>query len=340
MKQRVTIDDVAKAAKVSKQTVSRAINNKGDISPHTKKNILKLIDELGYRPSRMAQAMNTQRSYMVGFVIPDITNPFFSEVVRGVQDAAMNANYSVLLCNTDNQADQEKAALEMMATQGVDGIIAFGFNGPEEEMDRFADTFHPIVYINSPYQHKNISRIMVKNDEGARDVVDYFMREGHQHIGMLSVENRIKRVEIRRRQGFIQAIKAHNLPFQESQIIDVHPQLSGGYDGMKKLLAQHPEITAVFAYNDLIGLGAIRAAIDMGRSIPQELAVIGFDDVQLSSMTSPSLSSVHVDKYELGNLALQRILEMIEMPQTKLPDLSVDVKLIHRESTQKPHSPQ
>ena len=337
MRQRVTIDDVAKAANVSKQTVSRAINNKGDISPQTKKHILSLIDELGYRPSRMAQAMNTQRSYMVGFVIPDITNPFFSEVVRGVQDAAMKANYSVLLCNTDGQADQEKAALEMMATQGVDGIIAFGFNGPEEEMHRFADTFRPIVYINSPYQHKNVSHIIVKNDEGAHDVVDYFAREGHQYIGMLSAVNRVKPVEIRRRRGFIQAIKAHKLPFQESQIIDIHPQLSGGYEGTKRLLAQHPEITAVFAYNDLIGLGAIRAAIDMRRAIPQELAVIGFDDIQLCKMTSPSLSSVHVDKYKLGNLALQRVLDMIETPQKALPDISVDVKLIHRESTQKPH---
>lgn len=338
MKQRVTIDDVARIAKVSKQTVSRAINNKGDISPQTKSQILAIVKELGYRPSRMAQAMNTQRSYMVGFVIPDITNPFFSEVVRGVQDAAMAANYSVLLCNTDTDPDQEKAALEMMATQGVDGIIAFGFNGPEKEMARFADTFHPIVYINSPYQHKNVSRIMVKNDYGAQLAVDHFVESGHTHIGMISVNNEAQNAYTRREIGLRHAIEQHNLPFSDSNIVHTSPQLMGGYDGVKQLLAQQPEITAVFCYNDLIGLGAIRAANDLGKRIPQDLAIIGFDDVQLSRMNTPSLSSISVDKHALGSLALNRILAMIDAPEKTFPDQPVDVELIHRESTKHPKS--
>ena len=220
-----------------------------------------------------------------------------------------------------------------MATQGVDGIIAFGFNGPEDEMARFADTFRPIVYINSPYQHKNVSRIMVKNDYGAGLAVDHFVQAGHTHIGMLSSHN-INQHELTRREiGLRQAIERYNLPFSDSNVLQVPPQLTGGYEGIKQLLARKPEITAVFCYNDLVGLGAIRAASDLGKRIPEDLAIIGFDDVQLSQMNTPSLSSVSVDKHALGSLALNKILAMIDTPEKQFADQQVDVQLIHREST-------
>lgn len=332
MKQRVTIEDVAKAVGVSKQTVSRAINDKGEISSKTKERILRTIDEMGYRPSRMAQAMNTQRTLMIGCILPDITNPFFPEVVRGVQDAAREQDYSVLLCNTDMEPDQERQMLELMATQGVDGIIAFGFQNPEESLGRFADTFRPILLINSQYQHPNISHIMVPNDDGAEMVVDYFVSAGHTHIGMLTNGGHTGE-EIRREIGFKRGLIKHNLPFRPDQIFGGQPQLRGGYEAAMALLKRRPEITALFTYNDLMGLGAIRAVLDLGKRVPEDVAIVGFDDIQLNEMTSPSLSSVRVDKYHLGQIAAEYVLNLIQEPDTHLSSFDIELELVHREST-------
>lgn len=333
MKQRVTIDDVAKAAGVSKQTVSRAINDKGEISPGTKSHVLEVVSRLGYRPSRLAQAMNTQRSYMVGFVVPDITNPFFPEVIRGVQDSAVAAGYNVMLCNTDSNPQTELAVMDMLSTQGVDGIIAFGFNGPPEEMSRFADTFRPIVFINSPYDHQNIDLIMVRNDLGARMAIDHFVRIGHRCIGMLTNGSVPATADSRREQGFKAALLDHRLPLTDAHIVRTAPHLSGGYEGTVQLLKNLPDVSAIFAYNDLMGLGAIRACLDMGKRVPEEISIIGFDDIQLSQMTSPSLSSIRLDKHHLGYLAMKRVLDLIENPLKQLPDIEIGLQLIHREST-------
>ncbi|MEM7798286.1 MAG: LacI family DNA-binding transcriptional regulator [Chloroflexota bacterium] len=309
------------------------MNDKGEISPRTKNHVLEIVEQLGYRPSRVAQAMNTQRSYMVGFVVPDITNPFFPEVVRGAQDAAADVGYNVLLCNTDGQPKSELAVMELLSTQGVDGIIAFGFNVSMSEINAFANTFNPIVFINSHYDHPNVSTIMVQNDLGARLAVEYFVGAGHTQIGMLSNRLSYPGREIRRERGFIAALHDFDMPFSDAHIVHTEPHLSGGYEGTKTLLKRNPQITGIFAYNDLMGLGAIRACLDLGKQVPQDVAIIGFDDIQLNRMTYPSLSSIRVDKYKLGALAMQRILNLIESPVESFPDLEMGLTLVHREST-------
>jgi len=334
MKQKVTIDDVARAAGVSKQTVSRAINNKGEISPRTRERILALVKEMEYRPNRMAQAMNTSRSHMIGLVVPDITNPFFPEVVRAVQDAAMENGYTALICNTDQAKEIE--VLHELVTHGIDGLITFTHQATDAAVVEFADRFGPLLIINREFEksftHPNISSLLVDNVQGACLAIEHLVELGHQKIAMIT-SSLFAGHETRRERGYLKTIKKAGLEVDRELIISQDATLAGGYEATKQLLANRPDITAIFGYNDLIALGAIRACRDLNLSVPNDISVIGFDDIQLSSMVTPALSSIRVDKYRMGQLAFDRVYSLIQDPNGSRDRIEMQSILVNREST-------
>ncbi|WP_420630254.1 LacI family DNA-binding transcriptional regulator [Candidatus Leptofilum sp.] len=329
---RATIEDVAALAGVSRQTVSRAINNKGEISKTTKEKVMAAVAELGYRPNRLAQGMVTQRTRTVGLVVPDITNLFFPEVARGVQDEGRLHDYNVLLCNTDDKPEEEIKTMYSLAAQRVDGIITMGSKATTKELTVFANTFRPIVFINRFFEHPHVSVINVDNFQGAHLAVSYLIKLGHRQIGMLVNED-FTRSQVRRVQGYQKALQDHGLSVVDAYLVDGAPTLQGGYAALSQLLSQFPQITAVFTYNDLMALGAIRAVHDLGKQVPADIAVMGFDDIGMAAMFTPSLSTVRVDKYAIGQLAMRRLLQMLDNPDTSSHTINIDVDLVIREST-------
>jgi len=331
MKRRVTIEDVARAAGVSRQTVSRAINDKAEISPLTYQRVMEAVQAMDYRPSRVARGLATRHTRTIGLVVPDITNPFFPEVARGVQDVARGQDYSVFLCNTDESPEEELQALHSLAAQPVDGIILFGSRTGDDDLVAFADLYRPLVLLNRFLEYPGVSLILVDNRQGARLAVDYLADQGHVAIGMLAgpiaSPSSLQRVE-----GFRQAMAARGLPDPGDWILPGQPTIEGGYQAAQHLLTAHPQVTALFAYNDLSGLGAIQACRDLGRPAPAGCAIIGFDDVRLAAMVSPSLTSVRVDKYYLGEQAMLRLLAMLDEPDATFLPICVDVELVVRES--------
>ena len=332
MKQRITIGDVARVAGVSKQTVSRAINDKGEISASTKERIMQVVGELGYRPNRLARAMSTKNTFMVGLVVPDITNPFFPEVARGVQDAALARDYNVLMCNTDAEPDTEIQTLEMLTSQGVDGIIIFSGRVTREQLAEFAKVAPPIVTINRDFKHPALTPLMVDNLKGARLATEHFIQQGHTQIGMLTNKDYTPS-QVRRVQGYRNTLERNGLSTDQSRIISEQPTLEGGYRATKALLEKHPLVSAIFCYNDLMALGAIRACFDLNKNVPNDVAIVGFDDIQLASMYSPALSSVQVDQYDIGRQAFQVLMQAIAQPDTQIATKQLDVNLVLREST-------
>ena len=327
----VTMRDVARKAGVSIKTVSRVVNNQGEISEATHQRVLAVIDELGYRPNRIAQALVTQRTHTIGLVIPDITNPFFSEMTRSVHGFARAKDYNVFLCSSDEDPQEALQALHSLAAQGVDGIILFAYRAGDDSLKAFADSYRPIVLINRFFEHPNVSLIMVDNYRGARLAVDYLIDQGHTAIGMLSGMypslNKIRRVK-----GFRDALVARGLSVVDDWILPGLPILDHGYESARRVLTQHPQITAIFAYNDLLALGAIRACNELGRRVPADCAIIGFDDVCLAAMVSPALTTIHVDKHNLGQQAMTRLLAMLDEPEVTFPPIYLDVELVIRES--------
>jgi len=331
MRHRVTIEDVARAAGVSRQTVSRVINNKGEISPLTLERVMDAIQRLGYRPSWVARGLATQRTRTLGLVVPDITNPFFPEVARGVQDAAHTQDYHVFLYNTDESAEREHQILYSLASQPVDGILLFGSRIADTELLAFAEHYRPLVVLNRPIMHPGVGMVLVDNLAGARLAVDHFVGRGHRHIGMLAGPS-ASPSSIQRVEGFRSALAEHRLPFQESYIVPGPPTLDGGRVIAEQLLRRHPELTALLAYNDVMALGAVQTCMALGYRVPERCAVIGFDDIWIAALTHPALTTIRVNKYEVGYRATQCLLSMIEDVTQCPPAVEIGVELVIRES--------
>lgn len=334
MKKRVTIKDVAQIAGVSRQTVSRAINNQGEISPVTKERVMQAIAEIGYQPNRLAQGMVTQRTKTVALLVSDIANPFFPEVARGVQDTARAQGYNVFLCNADGSSDEELETMQLLASQRVDGIITFGTNIKRQSLLHFADHYHPIVVINREVIHPHINLLMVDNVMGAQLATSHFANRGHTQIGMLT-SNKVNLSQTRRVQGFQNELTEWNL--NNEMIVQDEPTIKGGYAAMAVLLERWRGITAVFIYNDLMAIGALQACRSLGKKVPQDIDIIGFDDIHLASVVTPTLSSIRVDKYAIGQMAMNRIFEMLAQPEKTFEQMQLMPELVLRESTKLVH---
>ncbi|MCP4141196.1 MAG: LacI family transcriptional regulator [Chloroflexi bacterium] len=329
---RITIRDVADRAGVSHQTVSRVINNSERVTPETRERVKVAIKELGYRPSRLAQSMVTQKTRTIGLVVADITNPFFFEVARGVQDTALAQGYNVFVCNTDDNPQGEQDILTLLASQEVDGVILATVSSPEEELLAFAENYKPLVVINRDIPHPKASLVSVDILKGAKLAVEHLIERGHRNIAMLSHIGH-KPDEMRRVHGYRETLLAHDITPNEEWLVLAPPNLAGGYEATQTLLKEHPEVTAIFTYNDLMAIGALRSCHDMGMRVPQDCAVMGFDDIKFSAMTQPSLSSISYDKYVVGQKAMQRLFEMFEEPDFTFAPIPLGVELVIREST-------
>jgi len=329
---RITIRDVAAQAGVSHQTVSRVINKNERVSPETRQRVETAITKLGYQPSRLAKSLATKKTHTIGLVVADITNPFFFEVARGVQDTALEQGYNVFVCNTDDNPRGEQDVLNLMASQEVDGVILSTASSTDEELLAFVENYKPLVVINREIDHPKASLVNVDIYKGAKLAVEHLISRGHSRIGMLAHQGHDPD-EVRRVQGYREVLQAHGIAPNAEWLALAPPNLTGGYTATQKLLTAHPEITAIFTYNDLMAIGALRGCYDMGIKVPDECAVMGFDDIKFSEMLQPALSSIRYDKYLVGQKAMLRLLEMFEKPEASYEPIRLDVELVIREST-------
>jgi len=328
---RITIEDVAKAAGVSRQTVSRAMNDKDEIRPATKARVMAAVETLGYVPNRLAQAMVTRSTRTVGLIIGDIMNLFFAEVTRGVQDLAQAHDYHVIIYNTDDDHQGELRALRSLTAQGVDGILGFLYNISDEELTRFTGPNRPLVLINRSFDHPNVETLIVDNRRGAKLAVDYLLAQGHTYIGMLTHIGH-QPDQVRRVQGYQEALTNAGILHERQPIVQGYPTLEGGYQAAKELLTLYPDVTALFAYNDLMALGAVQAGRALDRQIPADLAIVGYDDILFSTLTNPALTTVGVHKYEIGKQAMKRFLAIQDKQMINAEFAPIEVELIIRES--------
>jgi LacI family transcriptional regulator len=326
----VTMRDVARKARVSIKTVSRVVNNQGEISEETRQRVLAAIEELGYRRSKVARALVTRHTETIGLIVGDIANPFFPELARGVMDTAEAREYNVFVCNSDGIVEQEARILRSLADHAVDGVIIYPGFGGGDNLRAFAK-HTPLVAINCFFDYPGASRVMIDTRRGANLAVSYLIEKGHTAVGMLAgwapSLNLMRRVR-----GYRDALRAHELPFVQEWVLPGPPVVARGVESTHQLLIQYPQITAIFAYNDLLAVGAMRACQELGRRVPDDCAIIGFDDIPLAAMLAPPLTTVGVDKYELGRQAMSRLLDMLDSPGTSFPPIYLDVELVIRGS--------
>jgi len=332
---RPTQADVAKLAGVSQSVVSQILNdNDISVSDGTRKRVLDAIDQLGYVPNKFAQSLRTNNTRTIASIIPDITNPFYPAFQRGIQSVTNQKNYDLIIYDTDEKEENEKRSLKSLQQANVDGAIVSLFHHSFEALKPLIEKGIPVVYWRGGPVEKDlvVDLIFVDNVAMAKTAVSYLIDKGHTRIGMLAgLENTPPRQD--RIRGFREALRDHNFALEKTLIQDGDFSETGGYQGMKKLLRLDPRPTAVFASNDLMALGAMLAMREENLRIPEDVALIGLDDIPAAKLVHPSLTTITQMQEDIGRIAAEMIFERIE---GTAPDKSrlveMPYKLIARES--------
>jgi len=307
---RVTIADVAREAGVSQQTVSRAINDKTEISPQTRAHVLAVVERLGYRPSGLARGLVTQKTHTIGLVVPDIANPFFSEVARGAEDAAHLAGYSLLLGDTVEDPQREARVLAALEEKRVDGIVLCSSRLPEDDLAALSRRHSNLILVNRRLPDHRVGIVIVDDVAGARQAVQHLTRSGRRTIGFLAGPKGSHGGQLRS-EGYRAGLMEAGLTFDPTLLLPCLPYRDGGFEAASQLLAERPDVDALFCYNDLVAVGALQACAEMGRKVPETVAVIGCDDILLARLVTPPLTTMHSDQRTLGARAVQMVLDKI-----------------------------
>lgn len=330
-----TIRDVAKKAGVSIATVSRVINNKGKIKQETEANVRAAMEALDYTPNKVAQGLSNQRSNAIAFILPSISNPFFPEMARAVEDVAQKNGYHVFICNTDDEREKVLNYLDNLATHYVDGIILNSHVIKEAELKKIRKNNVSIVMMDRVLDHKETTTFTVKNREGGRMATKHLLDVGCKRIAHISGVVDIPPARDRM-WGYLDVVG--ELPwYAPSYISRSDFTVEGGYRSAKELFMRHPEIDGVFAGNDLMAIGALRAAHEWGKSIPNELSIVGFDGIDMSALTTPPITTIQQPIYELGELAMTELLAHMNKKEHQAKTLELDVELVIRETTMRTH---
>jgi LacI family transcriptional regulator len=331
----ITIADVAKAAGVSMMTVSRALNDKEGVSATTRRRIVDLAQEMGYQPSGIARGLATKRTATVGLIVPDIANPFFAEIARGVEDVAYAHDYNVFLLNANENIARELNALVSLQVKQVDGLIWCSSRLPEAELQEQTTRFAHVILINRtlPVPHAHVTTLQIDDVNGAHQVVTYFISRQRGKIAFIAGPSD-SQSGAKRRAGFLAACREHGLAENDYRLFSCSPTSAGGYAAAQSALAEMPHVNGIWSYNDLVAVGVLQACRENGRAVPADVALIGADNIPLATLISPQLSTLHVDKYGLGAQAMELLRERIATSQPgPLPPRILTPKLILREST-------
>ncbi|MEH7385793.1 LacI family DNA-binding transcriptional regulator [Bacillus sp. JJ1521] len=320
-----TIRDVAKLAGVSVATVSRVLNNQGYVHEDTRKNVEQAIQSLNYQPNAVARSLFKKTSKTIGFIIPDITNPFFPQLVKTVEETLSKAGYSILLFNSDEQLENELKLIEIMISKYVDGIIIVSNTLKKEHLKNVKV---PIVALDRVIS-RDIPSISLNNYEGAREAVRYLLSKGCSHIAHLQGPKDIHVADERLR-GYIDELQEHK---KSTYIYVGNYDLKTSMKSTMKLLSEHPEVDGIFAGNDIMAVGAIKAITELGLQIPNDIKVIGFDGIEWGIAITPELTTMEQPIYKLGEKSVELLLELMTGTYTGQKHYVFDANLIERRST-------
>lgn len=331
MAKRITMHDVAKEAGVSLMTVSRVVNEKEDVSPVTRQKVIEVIRKLNYRPSSIARGLATQRTGTLGVVVPDISNPFFSSIVRIAEEEAYSQDYSVFLGNTNEDPQREMAVLQSLEDNQVDGLILCSSRLEDDVLTDVLSRFPTSVLVFRERKSPEVGAITLDDVFGGEIAIKHLLETGHENIGLISGPS-ISLSAFGRFQGYQKALQEAGVPIREDWIRRCPPTVEAGHQVVLSLISEHPEITAFFCHNDLIAVGAIQACIDLGKRVPDDIAIIGYDDIRLAALVTPSLTTLHVPRASIGTRAMRMLLAQIYSNTTQAKEIHLQPELILRKS--------
>jgi LacI family transcriptional regulator, galactose operon repressor len=334
----ITIRDVARAANVHPGTVSRALNEetRALVNPDTAQRVIRAAEELGYRPNRIARGLKTSRSHTIGVLIPDITNPLFPPILRGIEDRLGDAGYTSLVVNTDNDAERERQHLEAMRDRQVDGFISATARLDRELLAELAAVGTPLVLVNRRLDDGSVPAVTVDDRKGIALAVEHVVALGHKRVGHVAGPQNLSTGH-RRHLGFIRAMRAAGLkaPAKQVSFGEVFTEDEGAR-ACAELLDAAPDVTAIVAGNDLMAIGCYDTLEQRGLSCPDDVSIVGFNDMPFVDRLRPPLTSVRIPKREMGQVAAELLLEQLEDAPATPPEILLEPELIVRGSTAPP----
>ena len=325
------IKDVAKRAGVSISTVSRVINDSKVVRPETHVKVMKAIEELGYKPNAIARSLKVKNTKTIGILIPDISYNFYPEVVRGIEDIANMYNYNIFLCNTDMEEDKVIQYFEVMAEKQVDGIIFMGNMVSEELAHKIKFYDIPTVLIGADYEQ--LPSVTIDHVAASKAIVNYLIKKGHEKIALITGKLVDPIVGTARLTGYKNALEEANLPIIEDYIVEGGHRYKTGYTSAQQLLNLEDRPTAIFAASDELAFGAIRVAMENGIKIPDELAIVGFNNIDMAAKIFPSLTTIAQPMYEMGAIGMRVLTKILNEDGPEKNKIILDFSLVERETT-------
>jgi LacI family transcriptional regulator len=328
-----TIREVAESAGVSYATVSHVINNTRVVTPETRARVMAAMTALDYRPNALARSLRQGKTNTIGLVLPDSANPFFAEISRGIEDEAFKKGYSVFLCNTELDTQRELFYVDVLSKKQVDGIIFVAAGDQPDSLDYLLRQNMSVVMIDRDLPNVEVDAVLTDHRLGGFLATRHLIELGHKQIACIAGPSSIT-PSAERITGYRKALEEAGLPYDERLVLrgDYHAQ--SGMEITHSILSMTPRPTAIFTLNDLMALGALRAAAEDGYSVPRDLAVVGYDDLELARFTNPPLTTIAQPKKEIGVQAINLLVDRISQRSRPPTRLVLPPELIVRRSTQ------
>ncbi len=331
---KLTIKDIAKLAGVSTATVSMVVNNKDErISASTREKVLDIVDKYNYIPNRIASSMVTKSTKTIGLVIPDITNPFFPEVARGVEDKANIDGYTVIFCNSDNVLSKEDAYIDMLQEKMVDGIIFTASSRRTNISASLQRVTVPVITVDRVIPNlSNQGQIVVDNEVGAYEAVCHMLAKGYKRIFHITGPLTSKTARDRYN-GYLKALESNNQQPLPNHLYEGMYTTTWGHNAIEQLIEDGHDFDGVFCGNDMIAVGVLKGLQKHGLSVPTDIGVVGYDDVNIARLVTPELTTVSQPKYEMGYKAAEMLIKMINNEHNNQNEYTLSTELIIRNST-------
>jgi len=329
---KVTIKDVARKAGVSPATASRVVGGYGYVSRGTRRKVLAAVDELGYLPDVVARSMVTKSTRTIGLVVTDIANPFFAQLARGVENITWQNRYTLILANTDEEVEREKAIIRALLEKRVDAFIVVPASSKRApHLEKLVQYGIPLVLLDRSVEGLAVDTVMVDNEDGACQAVSHLIRSGHRKIAML-LDNLDISTNIERLAGYRRALAENGIRVDDEFIQSCQYTCQSAYELAASMLKNPNRATALFTANNFMTIGALRAIYEGGLNIPQDIALVGFDDLEWIQFSSPLISTVVQPVLELGEVAGQRILARIKDGAGSPMEIRLKTRFAVRES--------
>ncbi|WP_312649734.1 LacI family DNA-binding transcriptional regulator [Proteiniclasticum sp.] len=329
-----SIKDVAREAGVSIATVSRVLNNVDVVNEDTKKKVQDAIKKLSYRPNIVARSLKTQRTKTIGILVPDISNQFYPEVVRGAEDVANIYDYNIILCNSDSDLEKEKEYIRVLKEKMVDGMLYMSSSLEGEIIDLIDELELKTVLVETKVSGGRMPSVTIDNKKAAYDATKYLLDKGNKKVAYIGLKKDRNNAVSKRYNGYEKALKDHGMEVDHSLLYFGDLKAADGYNGINVIL-ENAEIDAVFCASDEVAMGAINALRDKGISCPEDVDVMGFNDNSMAAVFYPKISTVAQPMYDMGSVGMRMLIKIVNNKPLDDDQYVLQYFLVERDSVKK-----